>query len=191
MMSRPGSLSFVCAAVVFGLLVAGVTIKLVLPEAAGLAKTLTLSSFGLLLALLGNLVPKVAPVGAGVPDAAQRDAGRLLLIAGAALILFALIGPADLALLGGSAIGLLGLGLAAVALIFSKTEKRNSAMPKNPSPIRAMFLLLLVGLAGAFALILIDRMFGDQAAQWSAVVWVLILGVVTSATTIGLTRKGR
>ncbi|GGY41262.1 hypothetical protein [Parvularcula lutaonensis] len=185
-MTTPGRASLIAGGIVLALLAAGVVTKLGIEGGDGAARLVTLSAFGLLLAVLGNLVPKIAPPADGASDLRQRSAGRTLFLTGLAVLATALIAPPGAALAAGSALGLLGLAFAGGTIFLSRSRKDHTTMSEKPSPISRAILLLFVGLGGAFGLIILDRLFGDQVAQWSAVVWVLILGFVAAATTTGL-----
>lgn len=188
-MEKSGRGSLVAGGIAAALLVAAVAVKLGHDQGADPARVLTLLSFGLLLTVLGNLVPKIAPVADGRSDLRHRGAGRVLVITGIGLLATALVAHPDLALVAGSVLGASGLALAGVVFFFGQDRKETPTMSFRTSHIRRAILLLFVGLGGAFGLIVLDRLFGDQVAQWSAVVWVLILGFVTVLTLPGISEK--
>lgn len=188
-MIRIGAFSITLAGLVIVAMATGAAIELGTLGPSTLAKQLTLASLGLLMFVIGNLLPKTSPLGASAPEGAHRDAGRVLVIGGLAIALFALSGPADQALLFGAALGVLSLALCAAFLLPRADHEGTTDMNKKSAALRLTGLLLLVGLAGAFGLILIDKAFGDQVAQWSAIIWVLILGVAVTSGTIALSQK--
>ncbi|NNU14993.1 hypothetical protein HK107_01475 [Parvularcula sp. ZS-1/3] len=179
-MTKPGKASISVGIIALGLLLAGVAVKLAVGTSEGAPRLLTMGSFGLLLAVLGNLVPKLAPLRDGTSDFGYRNAGRVLFLTGLAVLGTALLAPAEVMLSAASLIGLVGLALAGFSALPSSRNKDTQSMPTRSDQMKTAILLLFVGLAGAFGLILLDRLFGDQVAQWSAIVWVLILGVVAT-----------
>lgn len=171
------------SAIALGLSLSAFIIGVVAGEVFGvrdLAVTSVSLGLGLLLTALGNLSPKTVPVGQQATMQTERNAGRVLVLGGVSVMVFALIGPPRLALTFGSIIGLISIVLAAGSLFLNYRSKTEGRTMSKSTAARLAGLNLLVGLAAAFALILIDRSFGDQVAQWSAVVMVLIMGLVGS-----------
>lgn len=179
-MTKPGKASISVGLVSLLLLFAAVALKLTFGSSEGAPKLLTMASFGLLLAVLGNLVPKLAPLKDGPSDFGYRNAGRVLFLTGLAVLGTALLAPAQVMLTTASLVGLAGLALAGFSALPGSRNKDPQAMPTRSDQMKTAILLLFIGLAGAFGLILLDRLFGDQVAQWSAIVWVLILGFVAT-----------
>jgi len=140
------------------------------------ARTVVLASFALLLGVIGNLLPKTSPEGDGVSASRWRQAGRVLCFTAATMFIFAAVWSGSHALLPSALMGMAGLLF--VSFLFLQPLKRQERdLMKEPTrPAVAVALFLLVGVAGALALIILDHIFGDRVAQMSAVFWVLILG---------------
>lgn len=145
------------------------------------ARTALLLSFALLVGVTGNLLPKSSPMGDGLDAVGWRRAGRLLCFTAAAMLLFSIVWPGSHALLPTAIMGLVGLLLALCFSLLPHRSKEASAMKEldQNTPFRVS-LLLLVGIAGALGLIVLDSLFGDRVAQMSAIIWVAILGAVST-----------
>ncbi|NRA29316.1 MAG: hypothetical protein HRU11_03560 [Parvularculaceae bacterium] len=153
-------------------------------------RTLLLLSFALLLAVIGNLLPKASPEGDHRSAARWRQAGRIVCFSGAAMAIFAIVWPGSHALLPAALIGLTGLSLVAFASSSLFRFKETLTMEqRSQSTSFRVAILLLIGIAGALGLIVLDSLFGDRVAQMSAIVWVLILGGASTWLTKDLLAK--
>lgn len=149
---------------------------------AELARRAVSALIGVLLAVCGNYLPKLT----GAPGAdsgslgrADRAAGRLLMVTGLGFALIWVLAPLDwarsvspLAGLGG---GLLALAAWANAARAAEGGPARLAISAMSTAVRLAVATIVVSILATFGLFEIDRLWGDQAAQWSAIVLVMVL----------------
>lgn len=144
-----------------------------------LGKRLGAAMIGLMLAVCGNILPKIArrlEMGretAAAFAAADRNAGWILVLFGVLYAAVWLSAPLDRAALGASCVGLGGLLLALGFWLWRVRPTEPYASPglltSTAMAGRLTVFFLIGGVFGAGLLIQIDAAFGDQIAQWTAV----------------------
>lgn len=137
---------------------------------------------GVLLIVCGNYLPKLT--GAPGPDSgplgrADRAAGRLLMVTGLGFALIWVLAPLDWARSVSPLAGLVGglLALAAWALAARRAEGGSArlAISATGTAARLAVAIIVGSILATFGLFEIDRLWGDQAAQWSAIILVMVL----------------
>ena len=149
---------------------------------AELARRAVSALIGLLLVVCGNYLPKLT--GAPSPDSgplgrADRAAGRLLMVTGLGFALIWVLAPLDWARSASPLAGLGGglLALAAWALAARRAEGGSAhlAISATGTAARLAVAMIVGSILATFGLFEIDRLWGDQAAQWSAIILVMVL----------------
>lgn len=137
---------------------------------------------GLLLVVCGNYLPKLT--GAPSPDSAHlgradRAAGRLLMMTGLGFALIWILAPLDWARSVSPLAGLGGglLALAAWALAARRAEGGASRLAARATgtAVRLAVATIVGSVLATFGLFEIDRLWGDEAAQWSSIILVMLL----------------
>jgi ABC-type Fe3+-siderophore transport system permease subunit len=137
---------------------------------------------GLLLAVCGNYLPKLTRQ----PDAdtallgrADRAAGRVLILTGLAFSVIWLAAPLGTATAIASIVGLLGASacIAVWAWIARRAEGGSArmAITATDTAVRAAVAMIVLSIFVTFGIFEIDRIWGDQAAQWSAIIFSLMI----------------
>lgn len=167
------------AAILGGCLFLAVSRKLgwLEPETARLVAGL---GFALLLVLGGNALPKAVTevstdrTAHGKAQRADRHAGLSLVVGGLAAVVAWLALPDQVALVTSSVVTLGATGLAALLLA------RGGRLRPHPGSARGGLFQILLALAGVAVIFLLDVAWGDRAAQWTAVVFVLGQGALAT-----------
>lgn len=164
-----------------------------------LGKRLGAAMIGLMLSVCGNILPKIArrlDLGretAAALGAADRSAGRVLLASGLLYAAIWLLAPLDRAALGASCAGLGGMLLALGVWLWPVREMgrdaRAGAVNGAALAGRLTVFCLIGGVFFASLLIQIDAVFGDEVAQWTAVVFAIAMPIV--AAVVWLTARTR
>jgi len=144
-----------------------------------LGKRLGATMIGLMLAVCGNILPKIArrlEMGretAAAFAAADRNAGWILVLSGVLYAGVWLAAPLGRAALGASCVGLGGLLLALGVWLWrvrpTEPYARPGLLTTTAMAGRLTVFFLIGGVFGAGLLIQIDAVFGDQIAQWTSV----------------------
>jgi len=147
-----------------------------------LAKRGVSALIGLLLALCGNYLPKMtrtADADTAVLGRADRAAGRILVLTGLGFAVLWLLAPLDVARALASMAGLACAALAVLAWIWTARRAANGpsqlAISATDTAARLALLMLVASIFLTFGLFEIDRIWGDRAAQWSAIVYIMLL----------------
>ena len=153
-----------------------------------LARRVVAMGFGVMLLVIGNAVPKlVRPLRTTGRDparvmAADRFAGRTFVLAGIAFVALWAFAPAEHVMRISALVGLAAFGLVAASqLRLSLTGRRDRSQPATDADdptsgvaiTRWLLIYLLHGLLWVFAMFLVDSIWGDRAAQWMGVGFVL------------------
>ena len=160
------------------------------------ARRVVAIGFGVMLIVIGNVLPKlVRPLRAHGNDAsrvlaADRFAGRTLVLAGIAFIALWALAPADHVMRISALAGLAAFGLVAVSQIrlAFRADRRGRSQPtaadadasdsSGVAAVRLALLYLLHGLLWVLAMFLADSVWGDRAAPWLIVGFVLANSVL-------------
>lgn len=153
-------------------------------------------AFGLMMILTGNVIPKlVLPVGtegqgAAGALAAERLVAWTFVLTGFVCTALWLFAPADHVMLVSSALGLCTFAVAGLYWLIQTSAR--SGRYDDQVPLRARFgiLLLLHTLAWCFAIFGADAIWGDTVAQWLAMVFVVVNGLLGIPMTRALLRRG-
>ncbi len=156
---------------------------------------------GLMLAICGNVLPKIArqlDLGRDVAAAyasADRLAGWTLVMTGLAYAGIWVLAPMERAPLAASYVGLGGFLVAWALWLFKVRPTPNYSMPallfSTAVAGRATVFLLLASLFLAGALFPIDAMWGDAVAQRIAILYSLAIPAIAIATAIWAKLRGR
>lgn len=167
--------------------------------APDLGKRLGAAMIGMMLAVCGNILPKIAgrlELGrrtAAAYAAADRGVGWALVFLGGLYAAVWLFAPLEYAAMVASALGLGGLALTVVlwATRVNSTEPHAYVgLLTSPSGLGRLTVLFLIGgVFGAGLLIQIDAIFGDQIAQWTAVGFAI--GMPIGLATVALIARKR
>jgi hypothetical protein len=159
-----------------------------------LAKRSGVLTFGIMLAVLGNYLPKfVVPWSTPATVAARRFAGWVFVVAGGAYVAACLLAPMPQAVVASSVIGIGAFVLAGAnwmrvvghtaPLASAAGEATGDAQAPAPPDedlavgfVRAAPLILL-GLFFAFVMFLTDALWGDDVVEWMAVGYCLAIGI--------------
>jgi hypothetical protein len=189
----------------FGL-VAGVFFAIAIGRETGLiegdfGKRLAAAMMGLLVAICGNVLPKVARriemtrETAAAYASADRLAGFALVVAGIAYAGIWLFAPLERAVFGASLVGLGGFFLAQGLWLFKARPTPDYSAPNillSKAVAGRMTLFFLLGsLFFAGALFPIDAIWGDRVAQWVAILYSLMLPAVGVPMAVWAKVKGR
>lgn len=189
----------------FGL-VAGVFFAIAIGRETGLiegdfGKRLAAAMMGLLVAICGNVLPKVARriemtrETAAAYASADRLAGFALVVAGIAYSGIWLFAPLERAVFGASLVGLGGFFLAlGLWLLKARPTSSHSAPDVLLSSAVAGRMTLFVLLGSLFftgALFPIDAIWGDRAAQWTVIIGMLVASTIGVLTTVWANLNGR
>ena len=179
----------------FAALVGAKEVGLLGPEPARRAVS---ALIGLLLVVCGNYLPKLT--GAPSPDSgplgrADRAAGRLLMLTGLGFALIWVVAPLDWARSVGPLAGLGGglLALTAWALAARRAEGGSArlAVLATSTAARLAVAMIVGSILATFGLFEIDRLWGDQAAQWSAIILVMVLVFIGASPWVrAVSRRG-
>jgi uncharacterized membrane protein len=143
-----------------------------------LAKRLGVVVFGIMLAVVGNYMPKfVVPSSTPATAAARRFAGRVFVLAGLAYVLVCLLAPMPQAVIVPSVIGIGAFVAAGVHWIRAvgpgvrRTEDEKAAAGHAPRAfeVERAAPYILLGLFFVFVIFLSDALWGDAVARWMAV----------------------
>ncbi len=162
-------------------------------------KRLGAAMIGLMLAVCGNILPKIArrlEMGretAASFAAADRHAGWILVLSGVLYAAVWLAAPLERAALGASCVGLGGLLLALGLWLWRVRPTGPCGHPglltTTAMAGRLTVFLLIGGVFCAGMLIQIDAVFGDQIAQWTAVG--IAIGMPTGVAAVCLLARFR
>lgn len=145
-------------------------------------------TIGLMLIMAGNYLPKfVLPLSDRayrVPAllSAERFSGWVLVLTGLVYAIVLIIAPIDDALFRASLVGLAGFGLVVInwVRIFASPAVRDLDIRETAtrlSPARMATLSILNAILWVLAMFVTDAIWGDQAAQWLAIIFVIVNGV--------------
>lgn len=172
----------------------------------GLAKRIVGGIIGAMLLIMGNLLPKFAvPTSLQNLDprrfmAAERFAGWVFVLAGVAAMASSVLLPLDRMLAVEAVIGVAAFGIVALAWVVltrgGPVPTLAELAPDGPADAtsprsRTGILLILHGLFWVFMIFLIDSIWGDQAAQWTAIIFALVTAVLVSVKLPKLIGRGR
>ncbi len=143
---------------------------------------------GLMLVLVGNLLPKFRLFDAPGRDpaaamAAERFAGWTFVVVGVVYALVWSLAPMPSALVASSLIGLSGFAL--VALNWVRVAIRDRAVAAAPGTTVETFTrrfglaVILITLLWGVAIFLVDYVWGDRVSQWAAIVFAVVLVPIT------------
>lgn len=140
---------------------------------------------GLVLIFSANAIPKLHWLGTSENPAqlrsAERFAGWMLVLGGIASGLVWVFAPIDLVLWLGP---LTGLSAFAIVLLNTLRVSRSTMVGRSiPKPVFALSLIML-SVAWAMAIFIVDNIWGDQVSQWAAIIFVMVLVFVTSLWTM-------
>ena len=203
MTERPAYPAFLRTLTVSAITVLAVFAGLVIAEEVGLigsdpARRAVSALMGVLLALCGNYLPKLtaAPSANSAHLArADRAAGRLLMATGLAFALIWIAAPLDWARttspLAGRAGGLLALTAWAFAARRAEGGAADMAASAFSTAARLGVLTITGSILATFGLFEIDRRWGDEAAQWTAIIYVMVLVFIGASPFIrAVSRRG-
>ena len=196
-----------------GVILAGLIMMLLFAGLAGelnwidrpLAKRLASVVFGGVLALAGNYLPKlVFPTGAlthaGRTVSADRFAGRVFFLAGLAVVITSLIAPIGDMLIIVAAIGIgafviagfnwLRLAQAGSSGDGTNANSETTASFNKVKAQRMAIFLILNALFWTFLIFIADRLWGDMAAQWMLVPFIIVNSLL-AITQMRLVQKAR
>jgi len=180
-----------------GVVLAGLIMMLLFAGIAGelnwidrpLAKRMASVVFGCVLALAGNYLPKlVFPTGAltqaGRAVSADRFAGRVFFLAGLAVVITSLVAPISDMLIIVAAIGIgafviagfnwLRLAQTASPADSATADAETTASFNKVKAQRMAIFLILNALFWTFLIFIADRLWGDMAAQWMLVPFIIV-----------------
>jgi hypothetical protein len=173
------SLAISIAAVLAAVVAVGVGRRMGMLEPE-LAKRLGVVVFGIMLAVLGNYMPKfVVPWSTPAAVAARRFAGWVFVLAGAAYVAVCLFAPMPQAVIVPSVIGISAFVLSGVN--WMRTAGHGGRPPDTGGEVVTDDQLspelmiqrggpyILLGLFFVFVLFLSDTLWGDAVARWMAV----------------------
>ena len=137
---------------------------------------------GLLLVVCGNYLPKLTRK----PDAdtallgkADRAAGRVLMLTGLAFSVIWLAAPLEMATAIASIVGLAGafacFGIWAWTARRAEGGSARLAITATDTAVRAAVAMIVLSIFVTFGIFEIDRIWGDQAAQWSAIIFSMMI----------------
>jgi hypothetical protein len=155
-------------------------------------------SLGFLLVVCGNYLPKLTRK----PDAdtallgkADRAAGRILILTGLAFSVIWIVAPLATATAMASIVGLVG-AFAAIG-IWIWTSRRapggsaRLAITATDTAVRAAVAMIMLSIFVTFGIFEIDRLWGDAAAQWSAIIFSMMIAFAGGAPVLtALFRRG-
>jgi len=147
-----------------------------------LAKRGVSALLGMLLIVCGNYLPKLTRK----PDAdtallgkADRAAGRVLILTGLAFSAIWIIAPLAMATAIASIVGLVGafacFGTWAWTARRAEGGSARLAITATDTAVRAGVAMIVLSIFFTFGIFEIDRIWGDQAAQWSAIIFALMI----------------
>ncbi len=151
--------------------------------------------FGAILIVTGNLLPKIVqPLKASLQGAAntkavERFAGRTFVLTGVLYIAVWVFAPKEHAMLISSAIGLIAfavVGAICIRLAFSAPASQlfdtEKTLPTAKPSLcnRTSLLFIFHALAWVFAMFFVDSLWGDKAAPWMVIGFVMANGLLAS-----------
>jgi len=166
---------------------------------SSLAKRAVGMIFGAILIVTGNFLPKIVqplntePQSAAKTKAVERFAGRTFVLAGILYIAVWVLARPEHAMLISSAVGLIAfalVGAICVRIAFSgpsgnhlETEK---VIPTGKPSVgsRTALLLIFHALFWVFAMFFADSIWGDKAAPWMVIGFVIANGLLVSGLAI-------
>jgi hypothetical protein len=165
-----------------------------------LAKRLGVVVFGIMLAVLGNYLPKfVVPGSTPATVAARRFAGWVFVVAGGAYVATCLLAPMPQAVVASSIIGIGAFVLAGAnwLRVVRHTERVQTASGEATVDGRTLPGLvvqqggphILLGLFFVFVVFLADALWGDAVARWMAVGYLVAIGIATPCLVAGRFRR--
>lgn len=153
---------------------------------------------GVLLLLCGNYLPKLTA--APSPNSARlakadRAAGRLLILTGLGFALIWVLAPLDWARAVSPMAGLAGGLIALLAWVFvaQRAEGGSAGLAASALSTAARLGVLMISgsIIATFGLFEIDRRWGDEAAQWTSIIFVLSLGFIGASSVVrAVIRRG-
>lgn len=175
-------------AILIGALIVGVLVIALAKEFGGLdsdiAKRAIGIIFGVILMGVGNTLPKIVlPLSARQVDPAKtsavdRFAGRVFVLAGMIYIGIWVFAPVELRMVTSSLVGLGAFGLVIVNWVI---KMKGEFSLKTKADYRRLSMFgILHALLWVFAIFLVDSIWGDAAAKWMALGFVLLNGMVAS-----------
>ncbi len=162
-----------------------------------LAKRVVGMLFGAILIVAGNFLPKIVqPFNApsrnmAKTKAVERFAGRTFVLAGIIYIAVWVLARPEHAMLISSAIGLIAfavVGMVCVRIAFNAPS--GNPTEKDPATGQSSFaslttlLFIFHALAWVFAMFFVDSIWGDKAAPWMVIGFVIANGLLASGRTI-------
>ncbi len=155
------------------------------------AKRGVAAMIGIMLVVVGNYVPKMrlfqsdgAP-GAGPVD---RFAGWIFVLAGLTFAAIWALAPVDRAALGSPMIAIAAFLLVLARWLHWRGQRQDGAAPR-PTPGRILIVLLLLSLFWASLIFLADRLWGDTAVRWMAIVFAVALPLTLIPVGVYLGRR--
>jgi hypothetical protein len=154
-----------------------------------LAKRIGVLVFGVMLAVLGNYLPKFAvPWSTPATAAARRFAGWVFVVAGGAYVATCLFAPMPHAVVASSIIGIGAFVLAGAnwTRVVRHTgrvrgvdeEATLDGQPSAAAGLAQAATYILLGLFFVFVIFLSDALWGDAVAQWMAVGYCMLTVIV-------------
>lgn len=140
---------------------------------------------GLLLCVLGNYLPKLtAQPGPDTAHLARADriAGRMLMATGLVFAVIWIAAPLGMARTFSPLVGLAGVLAAVISWVIAARRAQAGAAglarSATATAVRLSVSMMIGAIFATFGLFEIDRLWGDQAAQWSAMILVLMIGFI-------------
>ncbi len=171
---------------------------------ASLAKRAIGVVFGGILVITGNVLPKLvrplaAEAGALDPfSVLTRFAGWAFVLAGLVIVAIWLLAPHEHAMLGASITGLGAFALVgargAMLSLRNPTrdqqdKKRETDMTEKSLGKRTAIFLILHALLWVFGMFAADAIWGDRVAQWVAIIFVWVQGLLVASVLIGRPKR--
>lgn len=165
-----------------------------------LAKRLGVVVFGIMLAVLGNYLPKfVLPRSTPATVAARRFAGWVFVVAGGAYVAACLLAPMPQAVIASSVIGIGAFVLAGAnwMRVVRHTERvqsasRDATVDDELPPgvvVQQAAPHILLGLFFVFVIFLSDALWGDAGARWMVVGYGVVIAMTTPCLMAGRFRR--
>jgi hypothetical protein len=169
-----------------------------------IAKRVVGMLFGAILIVAGNFLPKIVqPLNAQPRDmaktkAVERFAGQTFVVAGIVYIAVWVLARPEHAMLISSAIGLIAfalVGAICVRIAFSTPPGNQPAIGnatgEHAAASRMTFLFIFHALAWVFAMFFVDSLWGDKAAPWMVIGFVMANGLLATGRTISRSNNNR
>ncbi|MEZ5997764.1 MAG: hypothetical protein R3B98_03615 [Hyphomonas sp.] len=146
---------------------------------------------GLMLAVIGNFVPKLRlfqPAG-GPADSGPVDrfAGWAFVVCGLVFAAVWLFAPADKAMLGSPMIGVAGF-LVVLARWLAWRGRHSERLVPRLTPVRMALALLLLSVLWTFGIFFADAVWGDRVSQWMAIGFAIALPMMVPLFVFGMKR---